>query len=75
VKETTMHYMTATPEDLRAAYREFRTVLYNASRLAQHGRRTARKAAPSAGRASREIELIERVADKRGISLSVKKEV
>jgi len=64
-----MTYMTATPEQLRAAYRAERTAFHTASRMAQHGARNA----PAAEDAAERIELIERCADKRGISLSTKK--
>jgi len=70
-----MFYMTATPEELRAAYRVARGGSYAAGKLANRTparSRGGRIVARAWGRNLRTVELIERVADKRGISLSPK---
>lgn len=60
------------PEELREAYRHWRTLSYNASNQAcatAPRSRNGRAVAASWGRALRNVEMIERIADKRGIAL------
>lgn len=64
-----MHYMTASPDALRAAYSAHRNTVHTGGRMAQQGPRTARRVAKGVGYSLRQVELIERVADKRRIPL------
>ena len=65
---TDSRMMTATPEELRAAYRAHRESFRNAGKMAQHG--LGSMVARGAGHSLDQIELIEWIADKRGISLA-----
>jgi hypothetical protein len=56
-----MLYQDMTPQQLRESYLSYRRLLANAS---------AGRMAASTGRCLRQMELIERIADKRRISLS-----
>ena len=64
-----MHFMTADPVAVRAHYRGLRELAYSNARLAQSAPKSRRKLAAQMGRMMREIEFIERCADKRGIRL------
>jgi hypothetical protein len=55
--------------DLRDAYRQWRSSLYNWSQMAAPRRRDGGRSARGTGRALREVEFIENVARKRGIRL------
>jgi len=67
-----MLFKDMTPEDLREAYKAERTVLHSISQMSNHlrpkgsnGKAQARHFAA----AMRNVEMIERIADKKGISL------
>ena len=64
-----MHFMTAEPIAVREHYRSLRGLAYNNSKLAAGAPKARRKLAAQMGRLMREIEFIERCADKRGIRL------
>ncbi len=65
-----MHFMTADPAAVREHYKGLRALAYNNGKLAQSAPKSRRKLAAQMGRLMREIEFIERCADKRGISLA-----
>jgi hypothetical protein len=65
--------MDMTADQLREAYRVARTGAYNAAELSQHTpyrSRQGARVARSFGRSQAQVEMIERIADKRGISLT-----
>lgn len=63
--------LTAESTDLRNHYRSVRTLAYNNAKIAQQGRRTARRCAHNMGYLMRQVEMCERAANSRGISLGV----
>ena len=64
-----MHFMTADPSAVSIHYRSLRELAYNNAKLAQSAPKARRKLASQMGRLMREIEFIERCANKRGIRL------
>lgn len=61
--------MIADPDALREHYASCRELAHNNGRIAQQGPRAAKKAARSMGYLMRQIDMVENVARKRGLSL------
>jgi hypothetical protein len=63
-------FKSLSDDALREEYAGWRNLAYNNGRMAQQGPGTARKCAASMGRIMRNVELIENIARRRGISLA-----
>lgn len=66
---TTKLFVDMTDDELREAYRAWRTVAWNWSQMACPRRRDPRPA-NGMGRAMRNVEMIERIANRKGVRLS-----